>query len=162
MYGTFMTWQINDIDIHNNIVVDTPANAYAQFCVDDQQVQSGGTNQLLASYGVVMDGNVFHWTSAPSSSYPYPYIFPPTTIGVSTPVVYTTHAAMVSATSINPNGTEINPKNSGTSLPSPIDSSYVVKRAHAGLHTNATALAPTIATLIGQTAGTKHAGAWRS
>lgn len=161
MYSTYMTWQINDIDIHNNIVADTPANAYAIFCIDDQQIQSGGTNQLLASYGANMTANVFHWTTAPTTTFPYPYIFPPTSVGSSTPVVYSTHTAMRSATSLNANGIEINAKSSGTSNPSPIDSNYEVTTAQAALHTNATALSGTIATLIGQTAGTKHAGVWR-
>lgn len=161
MYSTYMTWQINDIDIHNNIVADTPANAYAIFCIDDQQVQTGGTNQLLASYGANMTGNVFHWTTAPSTTYPYPYIFPPTSIGSSSPVVYSTHTAMRSATSLNANGIEINAKGSGTSHASPIDGNYTVTPAHAGLHTGATALSGTIASLIGQPTGTKHAGAWR-
>lgn len=161
MYTTYMTWQINDITIHNNIVADTPSNAYAIFCIDDQQIQSGGTNQLLASYGAVMNGNVFHWTTAPSTTFPYPYIFPPTTIGSSTPIVYSTHSAMTSATGLNSNGTEINPKSSGTSNASPVDSSYRVTSGQAGLHTNAVGLSSTIATLVGQSSGTKHAGAWR-
>lgn len=162
MYTSYMTWQINDIDIHNNIVADTPSNAYAIFCIDDQQVQSGGTNQLLASYGVNMTANVFHWTAAPTTTFPYPYIFPSTTVGSSTPVVYSTHAAMRSATSLNANGVEINAKGSGMSNASPIDANYAVTTAQAALHTSATALSGTIAALIGQSAGTKHAGAWRS
>ena len=161
MYSTYMTWQINDIDINNNIVADTPSNAYAIFCIDDQQVQSGGTNQLLASYGAVMDGNVFHWTTAPTTTFPYPYIFPPTTIGNSTPIVYSTHTAMRSATGLNLNGTEINPKSSGTSIASPIDGQYRVTAGQSGLHTNAVSLSGTVAALVGKSAGTKHAGAWR-
>lgn len=162
-YTTYMTWVIGDITINNNIVADNPANAYAAFCIDDQNIASGGSaGQLLASYGAVMGGNVFHWTTAPSTSPPYPYIFPPTSTSSSTPVVYSTHAAMVSATSLNTTGTEINPKSSGTSLASPIDGSYVVKPAHASLHTNATSLSGSIAALVGQPTGTKHAGAWRN
>ncbi|QQS20317.1 right-handed parallel beta-helix repeat-containing protein [Candidatus Saccharibacteria bacterium] len=162
MYSSYMTWQINNVTIHNNVVVGTPSNAYAMFCIDDQQIQSGGTNQLLAAYGTVMDGNVFHWATAPSTTYPYPYIFPPTSVGSSTPIVYSTHAAMVSATSLNPNGTEINPKSSGTSNPSPIDANYVVTGGYAVLHTKAVALSASIAGLAGQPTGTKHAGCWRS
>lgn len=161
MYTTYMTWQINDIAIHNNIVASTPSNAYAIFCIDDQQVQSGGTNQLLSAYGVVMDGNVFHWASAPTTTFPYPYIFPPTSVGNSTPIVYSTHAAMASATSLNPNGTEINPKGSGTSLASPLTAQYSVTAGQAVLHTKAVALSSTIANLVSQSAGAKHAGAWR-
>ncbi|MGE5309728.1 MAG: SGNH/GDSL hydrolase family protein, partial [Sphaerimonospora mesophila] len=108
-----------------------------------------------------MTANVFHWTTAPTTTFPYPYIFPPTSVGSSTPVVYSTHAAMRTATSLNANGIEINPKGSGTSVASPIDGTYKVTAGQASLHTNATALSGTIATLIGQTTGTKHAGAWR-
>ncbi len=161
MYSTYMTWQINDITIHNNVVADTPSNAYAIFCIDDQQVQSGGTNQLLSAYGAVMNGNVFHWTTAPTTTFPYPYIFPPTSVGSSTPIVYSTHSAMTSATGLNSNGTEINAKGSGTSTASPIDSQYRVATGQATLHTKAVALSSTIANLVGQSSGVKHAGAWR-
>lgn len=161
MYTTYMTWQINDIAIHNNIVASIPSNAYAIFSIDDQQVQQGATNQLLSAYGAVMDGNVFHWATAPTTTFPYPYIFPAATIGSSTPVVYSTHAAMASATGLNTNGTEINPKGSGLSNASPLDASYRVTAGQATLHTKAVALSSTVAALIGQTAGSKRAGAWR-
>lgn len=162
MYSTFMTWVISAIEINNNVVCDTPSNAYAQFCMDDQQVASGGTSgQLLANYGVQMDGNVFHWRSAPTTSYPYPYIMPPATVTSSTPVVYSTHTQLVAATGLNPHGTEINPKGSGTNQLSPIDSSYRIAPSQVGLHTNAVALESTIATLIGRRAGERHVGVWR-
>lgn len=162
MYTTYMTWEIHAIDIYNNIVADTPSNAYAIFCIDDQQLQSGGTNRLLASYGVNMDANIYHWTTAPTTTFPYPYIFPPASVGGNNPVVYSTHTAMRTGTGLNTNGTEINPKSSGLSNASPVDSSYEVTAAQAGLHATSVALNSTIATLIGQSAGVKHAGCWRS
>lgn len=162
MYTTYMTWVIGNLDIYNNIVASTPANAYAQFCIDDQQVASGGASgQLLASYGALMNNNVFHWTSAPTTSYPYPYIFPPTSTTSSTPVVYSTHAQMVSGTGLNAGGLEINPKGSGTANASPLDAAYAVTPGYASLHTTAAGLPSDIAALVGQSTGTKHAGCWR-
>ncbi len=161
MYTTYMTWVIHHIDIYNNIVTATPADAYAQFSLDDQQIQSGGTNQLLADYGLMMNGNAFHWASAPNTTPPYPYIFPPTTVGSSAPVVYSTHSAMTAATSLNTNGTETNPKGSGTNSPSYVNASYVVTVNYSSLHSMATALDATIATIVNQTVGVTHAGCWR-
>ena len=112
MYSTYMTWQINDITLNNNVVANTPANAYAMFCIDDQQTNTGGTNQLLSEYGAVMNGNIFHWSSPPSSTPPYPYIFPPPSVPSSSPVVYATHVQMSQATGLNSSGAELNPKGS--------------------------------------------------
>lgn len=162
MYTTYMTWLIQHIDMYNNVVASTPANAYAQFCIDDQTMNTGGTaTRLLSSFGAVMNGNVFHWTSAPTTTPPYSYILPPPTTTGNNPVVYSTHAQMVTGTGLNSNGTEINPKSSGTSNASPLDTNYKVTSAQATLHTNATPLASDIATLIGQTTGAKQAGCWR-
>ncbi len=143
-YTSTMTWTITHIEIMNNVVAQPRSGTQGIFAIDDVT----GNARTLPSYGVTMNGNVFHWVTKPT----YPYILPPATAGGSTPVTYQSHTAFVSGTGLDTNGSEIVPT-------SPVDGTYNVTSST--LHNNATGLPSDIATLIGQPAGTKHAGVWR-
>lgn len=146
-YTTTMTWVIDDIEIHNNVVAQPRSGTQGIFCIDDAERNTGDA-RLLADYHVNMNGNVFHWVTQPS----YPYILPPATLGGVNPATYSSHSAFVSGTGLNTNGSQIVPS-------SPVDVSYNVTSST--LHNNATGLPSDIAALIGRPAGTKHAGCWR-
>lgn len=146
-YSSYMTWKITSLHIYNNVVAQPKSGTQGIFCIFDYE---NANSRTLSAYGAQMNGNVFHWGTQPT----YPYIFPPATAGTSNPVVYFSHASMVSGTGLNANGTQI----SGTS---PLDSNYRITAPNVGLHDKASGLPADIATLIGKPAGTKHVGCWR-
>ena len=148
-YTTVMTWVITQIEIYNTIVANPRSGTQGVFCIDDTERNSGNA-RLLADYNTSMDGNVFHWTTQPA----YPYIFPPATLGGVNPATYQSHTAMVSATGLDTNGSQIVPT-------SPLDTSDRVTASNSVLHTKATGIPADIAALVGQPTGTKHAGCWR-
>ncbi len=146
-YTTTMTWVIDNIEIYNNVVAQPRSGTQGVFCIDDTERNTGDA-RLLSAYNASMNGNVFHWVTQPA----YPYILPPATLGGANPATYSSHTAFVSGTGLDTNGSQIVPT-------SPVDGTYNVTSST--LHSNATGLPSDIAALIGQPAGTKHAGCWR-
>lgn len=135
----------NQFTLRNNVIVQTSAsNGTGMFYCQNSQDTSGPTRKFQPDFGPDMDSNVYWWQTQPQ----YPWVCAQGQ-GVN-PNVYFSLSSFHSATGLETNSTQ--------PAGNPLNASLQV--TDSTLHTKATALPSNIATLVGQTTGTKHAGAF--
>lgn len=138
---SYNQWQINQLAMHN-CVITSASEPYFSLQLGDRGLPD---TRGLSDFTITMDGNVYNNTgSAPSNA----FLLPNSSNGSTN---YQTLSSFQSVTGQDANSTQV----TGSSV---VDGSYQL--TNATYHTNATALPANIASAIGQSAGTKHAGAF--
>jgi len=138
-------WTINYITVCNTVIARPGVHAYSTFAAANAGDSfRSATRYFQPDMHPTLDGNVYHWTTQPN----YPWICAK---GYNTnPTVYFSLAAFKSGTGLD--------TNSSFAASDPLDGNYQI--TNQTYHNNAIALPADIATLVGQPAGSKHAGAF--
>jgi len=138
-------WTINYITVCNTVIARPGVHAYSTFAAANAGDSFRSPTRLFQpDMHPTLNGNVYHWTTQPN----YPWICAK---GYNTnPTVYFSLSAFKSGTGLD--------ASSSFSASDPLDSNYEI--TNQTYHNNAIALPSDIATLIGQPAGSKHAGAY--
>lgn len=135
-------WTINSFTICNNVVAKAGVNTYSMIIVENGG-DSTRPNNSFATMSTTIDGNVYHWGSDKPS---YPWALGK---GYNNGYdIYQTFAAYQSAKNKDLNST--------FATNNPLDNNYDL--IDTSLHAKSVALPAKIATLIGQTAGSKRTG----
>lgn len=142
-------WQCNAFTLKNNVIVQNdPSKSQGVFSCQSQADKSSTGNRPFTAFGPDMDSNVYWYQTKPQ----YPFIA--TRGNTQGPLIYPTNASGNGLLQFGAAyGQEANGTLAGTR---PTDSSF--RLLDAAYHTKATPLPDDIAALIGQPAGTKHAG----